>query len=327
MDGTYALMTTYSVPLKDENNKVVAVLTSDLPMSMLSYENTIYTQVSKRSVAILLMQVFGILLILIIGWRAIVDMKKIQAVRREQEESEHDLKVASRIQAEIQPAELPVNDHLLLAACLDQAPEVSGDFYDYLLQGDRLYFCIGDVATRGLGAAMAMLVTRTVYRSAIKQQQLPSKVMELMNEALISINERQMYATLFVGELDLSSGIFNFCNAGHLAPYLISDGVSAPMELVPNVPLGISDWQFEEQHLLLKKGDTLFFYTDGVVELMNENKGTFGEKKLMLHMKNAAIQGDSPEALLKRIRTALRHHMGVDGVNADDLTMLSIRYQ
>ena len=327
LDGTYALMSTYSVPLKDKDNEVVAVLTSDLPMSVLSHVDKIYEEVSLRSIILLLMQVFGILLIIIVGWRAMHDMKAIEMTRREQELASHDLKLASRIQGDICPQALPQHEHVALAASLEAAPEVSGDFYDYSLQDNHLFFCIGDVATRGLGAAMAMLVTRTVYRTAIRQQHLPSKVMELMNEALISINERQMYATLLVGELDLSSGILNYCNAGHLAPYLLSEGVSTQQELVPNVPLGISHWEFKEQHMLLKKGDMLFFYNDGIVELMNEKEGVFGEKRLMLHMKNGAVQGDNPEALLKRVRTALRLHMGVEGVPTDDLTMLSFRYQ
>lgn len=327
LDGTYLLMQTYSVPLKDKNKRTVAVLTGDLPMKMITYVSNIYDEVSTRSIIILGMQVFGILLILIIGWRAIIDMRKIAAQQREQEKLTYDLKLASMIQQEIQPKLLPHHDHLLMAASLHPAAEVGGDFYDYVIQDDRLYFCLGDVATRGLGATMAMLVTRTVYRTAIRQQHLPSKVVELMNEALLSINERQMYATLFVGEIDLTSGIFNYCNAGHQTPYLFSGGKLSTLEMSSNVPLGICEWQFEEQHTLLQKGDTLFFYTDGIIEAMNESEGVFGEKKLMLHLKNAAELGDHPDALIKRITTALRHHMGVEGVPNDDQAMLAISYQ
>ena len=327
-DGTYAIMSTYSVPLRNKDNRIVAVLTADLPMSELSrVTNEIYHQTSMRSIVILAMQVFSILLIIFIAWRAVMGMRNLEQVRKEKERTTYELGTASRIQSAILPKTLLQHEHIGIHAMLEPAEEVSGDFYDYVLDGDQLSFCIGDVATRGLGAAMAMLVTRTAYRTSIRSQHSVAKVVAEMNSALVGINEQQMYATFFAAQLNLTTGVLHYCNAGHLAPVLLSaNGQSTALPTVPNVPLGISEWEFEEQQLQLQSGDTLFLYTDGIVESMNQNKEAFGEKKLMLHLKNSAMSKDSSQAVVSRISTAIHHHLGAENRAVDDLTMLAVQF-
>lgn len=327
-DGTFALMSTYSVPLHNSSNQIVAVLTADLPMSVLSQvADTFYHKASMRSIFILSLQIFGILLIIFITWRATASMKKFEALNEEKQRISDELNMASRIQADILPIDNPQHPRLAVNARLEPAPQVSGDFYDYTLQGQKFFFCIGDVANHGMGAALAMTVARTVYRTHTDSEMSPARVMCKINQALCNINEEQMYATLFTGMLDLSTGMLTYCNAGHLAPYLLSGGKSDPLPVNPNVPLGLSDWTFEEQQLQLQPSDLLYLYTDGIIEAMNQHQDAFGEKKLALHLKNASNASDTPEALVKRITTALHHHMGVDAEPNDDLTMLAICYQ
>ncbi len=326
-DGTYLLMSTYSVVLHDVSGKKAAILTSDLPMSELSYvTDVIYRKSSLRSIIILSMQIFGILLILFIVWRAVAGMRKMEVIHKENEAISGELSIASELQRAILPTEYPKHDHLDIHASLTPASQVSGDFYDFILHDDKLYFCIGDVSTQGLGAALAMLITRTAYRTTVNRHEQLSVIMNEMNQSLVAINEQHMYATFFAGLLDLSTGRLTYCNAGHLHPYLLSDGEAEQIDISANVPLGITDWDFETQEMQLKHGSTLFLYTDGIIEALNQQQGAFGEKRLALHLRKIAEKDVKPHAVVKHIKTAVSHHLGVDSTAADDLTMLSISY-
>jgi hypothetical protein len=326
-DGTYLAMTTYSFPLRDGDGNIIAVLTGDLPMSELSYLTfNIYHETSRRGIIILCMQIFTMLLILFVGWWAIVSLRKYNKVNKENEEISNEMSIASTLQAKILPREYPKDSRVALSASLVNAPQVSGDFYDFAMQGDFLYFCIGDVATNGLGAALAMTVTRTVYRTSMQHHEPLSRMVSNMNQALVGISEQHMYATFFAGRLDLATGLLCYCNAGHLAPFLLSGGDAKRLEVESNVPLGFTEWEFTGQQVQMHAGDVLFLFTDGIVEAMNPQKEVFGDKRLALHMKRACENGDSPEAVVKRIGTALKHHLGVDNPNKDDLTMLALSY-
>jgi serine phosphatase RsbU (regulator of sigma subunit) len=326
-DGTYALMSTYSLTLHDQQGRVAAVLTGDLPMSELSYvTGEIYHKSSMRSIAVLAMQFLAILFILFIGWRAYKNMKKMEEADKEKEDVSEELNIASRLQAVILPQVYPKHERLSMAGSIVPAPQVSGDFYDFTLQDNKLFFCIGDVSTHGLGATLAMLVTRTVYRTSINSQESLALIMGKMNRALTELNEPHMFAMLFMGRLDLATGSLSYCNAGHLPPYRLSGGVATPLDVRANVPLGIRDWEYESQHVLLHPGDTLFLYTAGIVERVNGEEKAFGEKRLALHLKNASEYGDEPKAVLQRVKTALDNYVGDNGALVDDLTMLAVGY-
>lgn len=325
-DGTFMSMITYSVPLRDSTNRVVAVLTGDLPMSELGYITDIYHKNSMQSVIILVMQLVGMLLIVFIAWRAIVSMKKLRQVSRVSEQMVDEISLASQLQSAILPHAYPQHSRLAVSASLVNGPQVSGDFYDFSLQGDKFFFCIGDVATHGVGACLAMAVTRTACRASMQDNDSMSRMLAKMNQTLVEINTNMMYATFFACQLDLSTGLLRYCNAGHLSPYLLSGKDAAPLKVVPNVPLGIMEWEFEEQQLQLQPGDTLLLYTDGIIEAMNQQGTSFGEKRLALHLKKASENGDTPQALLKRIDTAISHHLGTDEKAEDDLTMLAVAY-
>ena len=327
-DATYDLMITYSMPLRDSLGHVVAVLTGDLPMTSVTYvQGKIYSQVSTRSIILLSIQIFGILLILFISWKAVVSMRRIGKVAEEEKYVGYERGVAARLQQTIIPKEKPEHQHLDLAARLLQAEVVSGDFYDYFLKDDKLYFCIGDVATRGIGAALAMLVTRTTYRSGIAWMESPAAIARQMNDALYEINEQQMFATAFVGVLDLKTGELCYCNAGHTAPILAAGGVASQLEVVSNVPIGLAKWEFVEQHIQLQPGSLLFLYTDGVVETVSPQGEPFGEKRLKLHLRNVAQAGDNAEAATQQVVNAVTRFTGVDEPKLDDVTILVVGYR
>lgn len=326
-DGTYVAMRTYSVPLRDSTSRVVAVLTGDLPMTELSYAtNSIYHRVSMRSVLILGIQLLGILLIIFIFIRSILNVRKYEQTAKENQLVSEELNLASQLQTNLLPQYAPSNSHLNLAATLIPAHQMCGDFYDYSLKGDCLYFCIGDVAIRGLSSALAMTVTRTVYRSCLLDEVEPAKMMYKMNHILTGINENYMYATFFAGKLNLSTGVLCYCNAGHCAPYLLSGKQATSVDVASNVPLGIIEWNFVEQQLQLKSGDVLFFFTDGIVEAMNNKKESFGEKRLSLQMRRASENRQNPSVIISNVEKAVNQFLGIGNKADDDLTMMAIGY-
>ena len=99
------------------------------------------------------------------------------------------------------------------------------------------------------------------------------------------------------------------------------------MDICANVPLGITEWDFETQEMQLKAADTLFLYTDGIVEAMNVKEESFGEKRLALHLKKAGEHAMKPDAVIKQVNNALQHHLGIDQEAKDDLTMMVISWQ
>jgi len=323
-----ASMISLSVPLKNKAGHRVAVLAVDLAMADLAYvTDNPYHKNSMRSIMILIMQVVGLLMILIIVWGAIVSMRKFKVVSNENKQIVDELSIATTLQSQILPREYPLHEGLEIKASLVPGTQVSGDFYDFVLRGDKLLFCIGDVATHGIGACIALAVTRTACRSSMMARQEPlTNMMNYMNQTLVGINKNEMFATLFICELDLSTGTLLYCNAGHPAPYRLTGKTIVPLDAKPNVPLGITEWDYEEQQVQLEPGDTLFLYTEGITEAVNGQNVPFSRKKLALHLRNASEGGDNPEALLKRIDTAIQHHLGTDGKAEDDLTMMAVSY-
>ena len=326
-DGTYVAMITYSVPLFDAQGRVAAVLTGDLAMSeLLILTDNIYHRGSLRSIMILFMQMFALVLIALIGWVAVSSTRKNKVLDDQNHQISDELAVASRLQSMVLPSICPQHPRLSLCASLIPALKVSGDFYDYTLQGDKFSFCIGDVATRGMEAAMAMTVTRTAYRVSLHSDDSLSVMMKKMNHALVGINENYMYATFFAGQLDLSTGCLSYCNAGHFPPFILSENGAEAMNVTANVPLGIVDWQFEQQQVWLKPGDMVFLYTDGVVEAMGDKREPFGEKRMKLRLKGLSGSNRTPKSMIKSIEMALRHHIGMDNTAEDDITMLAFTY-
>ena len=323
-----ASMISLSVPLKNKAGHRVAVLAVDLAMADLAYvTDNPYHKNSMRSIMILIMQVVGLLMILLIVWGAIVSMRKFKVVSNENKQIVDELSIATTLQSQILPREYPLHEGLEIKASLVPGTQVSGDFYDFVLRGDKLLFCIGDVATHGIGACIALAVTRTACRSSMMARQEPlTNMMNYMNQTLVGINKNEMFATLFICELDLSTGTLLYCNAGHPAPYRLTGKTIVPLDAKPNVPLGITEWDYEEQQVQLEPGDTLFLYTEGITEAVNGQNVPFSRKKLALHLRNASEGGDNPEALLKRIDTAIQHHLGTDGKAEDDLTMMAVSY-
>ena len=144
-----------------------------------------------------------------------------------------------------------------------------------------------------------------------------------LNAGQAKNNDSNMFATLFVGTLDLNSGHLRYCNAGHDAPLLIGQGIG----LLPcdsNLPIGIvADWKFSEQEADIYPGTTIFLYTDGLTEAEDNSHQQFGEDRIM---KVAEQRQPTPQQFIETMTQAVHDFVG-NAEQSDDLTMLAIKYK
>ncbi|OPZ67692.1 MAG: Phosphoserine phosphatase RsbU [Firmicutes bacterium ADurb.Bin467] len=257
-------------------------------------------------------------------------MAHIETLRKttaEKERIERDLHVANKIQTSMLPRifpPFPEIDVLDLYATMEPAREVGGDFYDFfLIDEHRLCFSIGDVSGKGVAAALFMVITRTILKNqALLGQPLP-EIMSRTNAMLCSENEESMFATVFMGVLDIRTGDLDYVCAGHNPP-LIARGTGPFTGLDVKtcwVVGGREEAEYPSLHTRLAPGDLLFLYTDGVTEAMNEKEELFGDRR-MLDAANTAAKRDA-RSIIGTMRAALNGF--VRGTPAsDDVTMLAL---
>lgn len=242
---------------------------------------------------------------------------------------QRDLDIARRIQLSMLPNTFPERPDLDLHALALPAKEVGGDFYDFIERGeDRLGFLIGDVAGKGLGAALFMAITMTVMH-ATATHGLPVEAYVRQVNRLLEAEARRMpsmFVTAFYGEIDVRTGEVTFCSAGHNPALLVRPDGSASFLTAPK---GLSlclldDFEFRAASVVLEPGDTLLLYTDGVTEAFNTAREEFSDERLSDVA--ASTPGSSPPALLQRILADVRTF--ADGApQSDDITMLALRYR
>ncbi len=238
---------------------------------------------------------------------------------------EGELQIARNIQRGMIPQvfpPFPERKDIDLYASMDPAREVGGDLYDYLIQGGRLYFCIGDVSGKGVPASLFMTVVRNLFRAAGRQGLPPAEIAHQINETLSDGNEQLMFVTMFIGAIDLVSGRLDFCNCGHNPPVLLPrGGKPAFLPCKANTPLGIlPDARFEGEYVDGLKGTPLFLYTDGLTEAEDPALELFGSDRLLAVLGEPYVDA---ETVVKRMQAAISDHVaGADA--SDDLTMLCL---
>lgn len=255
-------------------------------------------------------------------------VKELETTTAAKERIESELTIARNIQMGMIPKifpPFPDRNDIDLFALLRPAKEVGGDLYDFFIDDEKLYFVIGDVSGKGIPASLFMAVTRSLFRSVATHLGNPKSIAESMNIAISETNEANMFVTMFIGILDLYSGLIHFCNAGHNPPCIISaDGTVKFLEMEKNFPIGLfKDFKYTSQKFYLKEGETLFLYTDGLTEAENPVSELYSEKKLLgvLSGENAS----SAESLIKKVESSVLDHVQT-APQSDDLTMLVVKY-
>lgn len=240
---------------------------------------------------------------------------KDSTARNERMQSE--LAIASAIQQAMLSRDFPKDGNVDIYADLKSAKEVGGDLYDFFIKDGCLYFAIGDVSGKGVPAAMFMAITKAAFRFIAGMGLPMDEVMCKLNDSISNGNTYNMFVTMFIGKIDLSSGEMTYCNAGHNP--LLKDGKFLPV--VPNIVVGaLPGFKFVRQSTTLGKGSRLVLYTDGITEAENAGQLQFGDDRLTEWAGGA--QGSAEEAcndLLARV-----HEFVGDNPQSDDMTVMII---
>ena len=212
-------------------------------------------------------------------------------------------------------------------ASMNPAKEVGGDFYDFfLVDDDHLCMVVADVSGKGVPAALFMMASKIILANNAKMGKSPAQILTDTNAAVCANNREEMFVTVWLGILELSTGKLTAANAGHEYPAL--RGADGRFALVKDrhgfVLGGMDDMQYKEYELKLDPGATLFLYTDGVPEATNADNALFGTER-MLEALNAA-PGAEPQELLRMVRGAVDGFVR-EAEQFDDLTMLCVEYR
>ena len=240
------------------------------------------------------------------------------------ERIESDLRIARNIQMSMVPSQFPERDDLDLFASMTPAKEVGGELYGYLLLGDLLYFCLGDVSGKGVPASLFMAQATRLFRTLAAQRMQPAEIATHINDALSGDdNEQGMFVTMFIGLVDLTTGHLNFCNAGHNPPVLIGDGKTEFLEMIPNLPIGLMpEFDYEGEEIADISNQPLFVYTDGLNEAENREQVQFSDERLLEILETTPFE--SSKQTIELLASEVEKHR--DGADPnDDLTMLCVK--
>ncbi|MCR4860064.1 MAG: SpoIIE family protein phosphatase [Bacteroidales bacterium] len=242
------------------------------------------------------------------------------------ERIEGELRIAREIQMAMVPRvfpPFPERNDIDLYASMIPAKEVGGDLYDYYIQDEKLYFCVGDVSGKGIPGSLLMAVARNLFRVVSQQGVPPAKVARQINEAIAAENEQMMFMTIFFGLIDLKTGRMDYCNCGHNPPVLVSEGQSRFLKVKPNTPLGVcEDWDFEGETIQDVRGQAFLFYTDGLNEAENLSHEQFGNDRLLEMVGDGKFV--SAQLTIEKMLASVSDFVG-EAEASDDLTMLCFR--
>ena len=264
-----------------------------------------------------------------ISHRTVEYMKQVKTVTAEKERINTELQMAKEIQESMLPDIFPAfpdRSEFEIYAMMEPAKAVGGDFYDFfLIDHDHLCIVMADVSGKGIPAALFMMASKIILQSCAMLGRSVADILTKTNEALCSNNRMEMFVTVWLGILEISTGKVTAANAGHEYPVL-KKGDS--FELIRDrhgfVIGGMDEVTYQEYTLQMEPGDKLFLYTDGVPEATNLDEDLFTTAR-MLKALNQAPECD-PEIILEKVRKAVEAFVG-NAEQFDDLTMLCIEYK
>jgi serine phosphatase RsbU (regulator of sigma subunit)/anti-sigma regulatory factor (Ser/Thr protein kinase) len=251
-------------------------------------------------------------------------VRQQQAEVRARERIEQELQVARLIQQTLLPKTEPVLPGWQISAYYQPARAVGGDFYDFIeLPDGRLAIIVGDVTDKGVPAALVMATTRSVLRGAARRLIAPGAVLERTNDLLCPEIPPKMFVTCLYAILDPASGRLQYANAGHDLPYHRRTDSVEELRAV-GMPLGLMPGtRYEEHEITLAPGDSVLFYSDGLVEAHDTRREMFGFPRLQAFVERHP-PGDGA-TLIKVLLAELGAFTGPDAEQEDDITLVSLR--
>jgi sigma-B regulation protein RsbU (phosphoserine phosphatase) len=266
------------------------------------------------------------------------DLERLVEVAKEKERLQSEIEIAREVQNQLFPKSLPVSKTLELAAACLPARLVSGDYYDYMnLEAPSLALAIGDVAGKGISAALLMATVQSIMRTQLRagrelafaagngSHQAPFSTATLvsrLNQQLFAYTPAEKFATFYFGLYDDTTGLLTYTNAGHLPPILIRNGKISRLDVTGTVVGAFSFAEYGESSILLVPGDLLVCFTDGVTEPENEFGEMFSEDRLAeVVLKHADSDSDK---IMNAVMDSVQHWTNSPELQ-DDLTLLLAR--
>ncbi len=255
--------------------------------------------------------------------------ENLTKVTAEKERISTELSLANKIQASMLPnifPALPEWNEFDVYASMDPAKEVGGDFYDFfMIDDEHLCIVIADVSGKGIPAALFMMASQIMIRNHAMMGKAPSQILCDTNNAICANNREEMFVTVWIGILDINTGIITASSAGHEYPVITND--QGLFELFKDkhgmVVGGIEDAVYTDYELHMDIGSKLFVYTDGVPEATNAEQELFGTDR-MVDALNKEPESE-PLQILKNVRSAVDDFVQEEE-QFDDLTMLCLQY-
>lgn len=241
-----------------------------------------------------------------------------------------EIEAARRIQMGLLPAPRALfagEPRFALEALLEPARSVGGDFYDcFMLDAHRVFFIVGDVSGKGLGASLFMALAKSLIKSiALRAQDEPAAILERANAEISRDNPESLFVTAFAGVLDARTGRLAFCNAGHEPPVACAPGAAPERVLLSGGPplCVVQGYAYGSGQLDLPQGGWLCVVTDGVTEAMNARFELYGTERLLSVLRG--MESAAPEALIAAVREDVRRFAG-GAEQSDDVTLLCVRW-
>ncbi|MBR3175655.1 MAG: serine/threonine-protein phosphatase [Oscillospiraceae bacterium] len=291
--------------------------------------------VSRGTMSAVLIPVFFLLLAAAAVFSASVKRDRSVIVEQEAEAQKTErlsmeLELAKTIQSNMLPNTYPVfpeRKEFDVYARTEPAKELGGDFFDFqMIDRDHLALIIADVAGKGIPAAMFMMASKIIIHNMAKNRNHdPAKILKAVNKQIGANNQSDMFVTLWLGILEISTGLLSAANAGHEYPCLMHKNRDFILLKDPHgLVLGAMDkTEYRSYEIQLVPGDTVFLYTDGVTEAMNAENEEFGLERMVDALN---LELDVPVAkLVDNVRGAVGAFVG-DAPQADDITMMVLRY-
>jgi phosphoserine phosphatase RsbU/P len=266
------------------------------------------------------------------------NLERLIAVSKEKERLQAEIEIARGVQDQLYPKAPPAFESLQVLGMCHPARMVSGDYYDYQLVDGKLAIAIGDVAGKGISAALLMATIQAAVRMELRASvemaapppdKMPNglrfstaRMVSELNQQLHATTSPEKYATFFFAIYDPATDLLTYTNAGHLQPVLFRAGVATPLDVNGTVVGAFPFSTYDESKLELRSGDLLLCYTDGITEPENEYGEMFGEQRLIdVVAKNA----DRDEAqIIESVMERVREWTGTPELS-DDMTVLLAR--
>lgn len=255
----------------------------------------------------------------------LLNLLKIQKENAKKEQKRvSELEIAAEIQKSALPVDFPDTPYFDIFASMTPAKEVGGDFYDFFyIDENHFAFLIADVSGKGVPAALFMMNAKSLLKSNMMSGYSLEAAVSKTNKELCKMNNAQMFLTAFIAVLDITNGELEFVNAGHNAPLVKLNDKFEYLKTDNNLVISaLENFEYKSSKISLNPENSIFMYTDGVVEAQSANEEFYGDDRLLLVINENIL---SPKENILKIKADVDKFS--EGTNPfDDITMLSVKY-